>query len=83
MSTIEILLYAIAAVALLSLFVTIQVACSQDSAPMQKAMQIAIVWLLPIVGALFVYLFRRADAQPRGPDGPDISGSDGMPGGVQ
>ena len=51
----------------------------------QKAIQSAIIWLLPIVGAWAIYKFQDDDDQPRGPNKPPFGGGgvDGMPGGTQ
>lgn len=48
--------------------------------PNQRFMQLAIVWLVPLVGAAVVYFFHRADAEPRGPDKPTVGPFEGMEG---
>jgi hypothetical protein len=46
----------------------------------QKLLQLGIVWLVPLVGALLVYIFHRTDSEPRGPDKPAVGPFEGMEG---
>ncbi len=51
----------------------------------QKLLQLLVIWILPLLGAVVVYLVHRSDNEPRGPTEPPFGGgaNDGMPGGVQ
>ena len=70
---------------LMSCFVSIQLFAASDLTKTQKLLQIMIVWFIPLLGALGVYLIRRSDSEPRGPRQPPFGGgaNDGMPGGIQ
>ena len=49
----------------------------------QKTLQLALVWLLPLLGMLVVYLFYQVDNAPRGPAEPPFGGgAGGLPGGA-
>ena len=63
---------AIAGVGVLGLNVIVSIYVSRLSTVTrtQKLLQVGIVWLVPLVGALVVYFFHRADSEPRGPDKP-------------
>jgi hypothetical protein len=69
----------------LNTLVSIVVLRSRDTTAVQKALQLGLVWLVPVAGAVLVLLVYRADAEPRGPKTPPFGGgdNDGMPGGVQ
>lgn len=70
---------------LLNTFVSIKLLVAWDLTKTQKLLQLMIVWLIPVLGGLVVYLIRRIDDQPRGPHKPPFGGgaNDGMPGGIQ
>jgi hypothetical protein len=66
-------------------FVSIQLVAARDLTMTQKGLQLVIVWLIPLFGALGIYFMRRSDREPRGPQEPPFGGgaNDGMPGGIQ
>jgi hypothetical protein len=70
---------------LLDIFVSLQLLMARDLTNTQKSLQLLIVWLIPLFGAVGIFLMRRNDREPRGPDEPPFGGgaNDGMPGGVQ
>ena len=70
---------------LMNCFVSIQLLAAWDLTKTQKLIQILIVWFIPLLGALGIYLMRRSDGEPRGPRKPPFGGgaNDGMPGGIQ
>ena len=70
---------------ILNVAVSLKVALSKFLTGMQKLLQGAIIWLLPFLGAIIVYLVHRSNDDPRGPAEPPFGGgaNDGMPGGVQ
>jgi hypothetical protein len=70
---------------LLNVAVSLKVALSKTLTSMQKLLQGIFIWLIPILGAIIVYLVHRSDNEPRGPAEPPFGGGahDGMPGGVQ
>ena len=70
---------------LLNCLVSLRIRFAKTITTSQKLVQTAIVWVLPFIGAILVYLVHKSDAEPRGPAEPPFGGgaSDGMPGGVQ
>jgi len=69
----------------LNCLVTLRVFLLKSATGIQKLTQIAIIWCLPLLGALLIYFFHRSDNEPKGPAKPPFGGGghDGMPGGVQ
>jgi hypothetical protein len=69
----------------LNVLVTLKVTLARTVTGVQKVLQALLVWLVPFLGAIVVYLVHRSDSQPRGPAEPPFGGGahDGMPGGVQ
>ena len=71
-------------VIILNVYATLRVSRKDDFEKFQKIAQSAIIWLVPIIGALFILSFIKADETPKGPYNPnDGQGNDSMPGGVQ
>jgi hypothetical protein len=70
---------------LLDIFVSLQLLMARDLTNTQKSVQVLIVWLIPLFGAVGIFLMRRSDREPRGPNEPPFGGgaNDGMAGGVQ
>jgi hypothetical protein len=70
---------------LLDIFVSLQLLMARELTNTQKSLQVLIVWLIPLLGAVGIFLMRRSDREPRGPNEPPFGGgaNDGMPGGVQ
>lgn len=60
----------IAAICLANLFVSLAVLRSEVLEPEQKIAQLALVWLLPVVGAILAWLVLRDDRQPRRGENP-------------
>ena len=78
------LLLSAAGLLLLNVVVSVKVGASRVHSWPQKAVQIAIIWLLPVLGGLVVYLVHRTDEEPRGRTEDRVGrGHDGMPGGTQ
>jgi hypothetical protein len=73
------------ALVLLNVMVSLKVVLAKTPTGTQKILQGALVWLVPVLGAILVYLVHRSDNEPRGPAEPPLGGGahDGMPGGVQ
>ena len=71
-------------VIILNSYVTLRVWRKSDFEIFQKIAQSFIIWLIPIIGALFILTFMKSDEIRKGPDNPnDGQGNDSMPGGVQ
>ena len=70
---------------LLNTIVSLKVVLAKTITGTQKALQAAVIWLLPFLGGILVYYVHRSDSEPRGPSEPPFGGGahDGMPGGVQ
>jgi len=70
---------------LTNIVVTVQLASDRDLSPTQKGLQSIIVWLIPLFGAVVVYLIRRGAREPATPQKRPFGGgdNDGMPGGTQ
>ena len=79
------LVLGLAALGVLNCLVSLRIAFATGATRTQKWLQVALVWFVPLLGALFVFLFYRTDSEPRGPAEPPFGGGahDGMPGGVQ
>jgi len=69
----------------LNCLVSLRVGFVKGLTAIQKTLQIAIVWLIPLLGAIGIWLFHRTDNEPKGLSEPPFGGGahDGMPGGVQ
>jgi len=81
----ESVLIGIASLSVINCLVSLRIWLAKGLNGTQKVAQTCIVWLLPVVGALLVYLVQLSDRDPRGPNEPPFGGGahDGMPGGVQ
>lgn len=78
------LIGAIALLVLANIALTVWVALSPALSTTQKVLQGLIVWLIPIVGTVGVFLVHLSDAEPRRRRTPPPGdGSDPMPGGTQ
>jgi hypothetical protein len=53
---------------LLNIFVSLQLLMARDLTNTQKSLQLLIVWLIPLFGAVGIFLMRRSDREPRGPN---------------
>ena len=69
----------------LNCLVSLRVVFARGITGTQKILQVLLVWVIPLLGGLVVFLFHRTDSEPRGPAEPPFGGGahDGMPGGVQ
>ena len=80
----QIIIFSIAIIVLLNLYVSIRIWRKEEFSHFQKVSQSIIVWLIPLVGALLIMAFIKDDETPKGPyNTNDGQGVDGMPGGVQ
>jgi hypothetical protein len=79
------LIGALIALAAFNCVVTLRVLRATGLTVAQKLAQSLIIWLLPLLGGVVVYLVHRSDGDPRGPKPPPFGGGahDGMGGGVQ
>jgi hypothetical protein len=70
---------------LLNCYVSVKVSMDVGLTRTQRVLQLLIVWMLPFIGGIVVFLVHRSDEEPRRRDthrtGDD--GHDGMPGGIQ
>jgi hypothetical protein len=70
---------------LLNCYVSVKVFMDVGLTRTQKILQLIIIWALPFIGGVVVFLVHRIDEEPKGPSnhrsGDD--GHDGMPGGIQ
>ena len=72
-----------AALALLNGLISLRIAFAKGLTGTQKLLQTALVWLVPLLGMLLVYLFHKVDSEPRGPAEPPFGGgAGGLPGGA-
>ena len=85
MSDIEPIELVLAVLLVLNCCVTFHLLFDRYLSGTQKLLQLLIVWFVPGVGAVGIYLMRRSDRDPRGPGEPPFGGgaNDGMPGGIQ
>ena len=68
----------------LNVYAMLRVSRKNNLEKFQKITQSAIIWVVPIIGALFILSFIKEDETPKGPYNPnDGQGNDSMPGGVQ
>lgn len=69
----------------LNCLVSLRVGLAKGFTAIQKILQITIIWVVPLLGAIGIWLFHRTDSEPKGPSEPPFGGGahDGMPGGVQ
>jgi hypothetical protein len=81
----EILLIGAAILLAMNCVVSLRIWLSKGLTGVQKFAQTCIVWLVPVMGAVLVYLVQRSDGDSRDPGKPPFGGGagDGMPGGVQ
>lgn len=69
-------------VVIINLAVTVKVVKSMFFTKTQKSLQIVLVWILPIIGALLIYFFHKDDETPKGPRKPPFGGGYGESGSV-
>ena len=81
----EALLIGTASLLAINCIVSLRIWLSKGLSTAQKVAQTCIVWLVPVFGAVIVYLVQRSDSDPHSPVKPPFGGGghDGMPGGVQ
>ena len=66
-----------ATLVVLNCLVSLRVALAKGLTATQKLLQLALVWLVPIVGMTVVHLFHQVDSAPRGPAEPPFGGGAG------
>jgi hypothetical protein len=69
----------VATLVLLNCLVSVRVAFAKTYSGTQKLLQLALVWLVPLLGVFVVYLFYQVDSVPRGPAEPPFGGGAGGP----
>ena len=79
---IEYLIIAIVVLSLINLIVTRKVIKRDLFTASRKVLQIVLVWLIPLFGAILVFLFHKDDETPKGPDKPDFGAGYGESGSV-
>ena len=67
------------ATVLLNFVVSLRVVFAKSFSGTQKLLQLALVWLIPLLGLLVVHLFYRVDSAHRGPAEPPFGGGAGGP----
>lgn len=85
MPTTDLMQFGAGLLLVLDCFVSVLILRDSGITSMQKLLQLLVIWLLPLLGAVVVYLVHRSDDEPRGPAEPPFGGgaNDGMSGGVQ
>ena len=73
------LLIGVLTLVLLNCLVSVRVALAKAFSGTQKLLQLAVIWLIPLLGVIVVYLFYQVDSAPRGPAEPPFGGGDGGP----
>jgi hypothetical protein len=58
-------------------FVSIIVLRDSGITAVQKLLQLLVIWALPLLGAVVVYLVHGSDDEPRGPAEPPFGGGPG------
>lgn len=64
----------------LSLAVTLHLMRIKTATTAQKVMQVTVIWLLPVIGAIVIYFFHRTDAAAIVSDKRSIGAAEGMDG---
>ncbi|WP_281558115.1 hypothetical protein [Thalassomonas sp. RHCl1] len=64
----------LAVVCFLNFYVSVYIAKRDDLERFQKIAQVIIVWLIPIVGAIGLWLFHRSNDQDSAPGGGSFGG---------
>ena len=67
----------IAVLVVLNCLVSLRIALANSLTGTQKLLQAALVWGIPLLGLLLVYLFHQVDSAPRGPAEPPFGGGAG------
>ena len=85
MSAADLMQFGAGLILVVNCFVSVVVLRDSGITSVQKLLQLLVIWILPLLGAVVVYLVHRSDDEPRGPAEPPFGGgaNDGMPGGVQ
>jgi amino acid transporter len=73
---------AVIIILILNIMVTVKINKSEYISKHQKGIQILLVWLIPIAGALLIYFFHKNDETPKGPRKPPFGGGYGESGSV-
>jgi len=63
----------------LNCLVCLRIVFATGLTAVQKLLQVALVWLIPLLGMLLVYVFHQVDNAPRGPAEPPFGGGAGGP----
>ena len=80
---IDLLYWGVAALGFYQLYVTIRVAVADQYSFAQKFLQVALIWLLPVMGALVCHIFLVSDTRPsRAKDSAFIADGGGNPPGA-
>jgi hypothetical protein len=69
---------------IINAYVTVRLLRNTGFSRFQKAALSIFIWVIPLIGALLLFVFITDDETPKAPRNPnDGQGVDGMPGGVQ
>jgi hypothetical protein len=82
-ANLDILIFGVATLVVVQLFVSLRVLLTREYTPVQKAWQLVIIWVVPFFGAVFVRSFLVSDrSQPRDRDTSFITDGGGNPPGI-